>query len=496
MMAKNRDRSFPEVFLSTKDLSSRVSRAVAKNKARKLGPRLYTTNMSDPEAVIVRRNLWPIVGLLCPNAVVGHRTALEGRPTPDGSVFLTGPYSRTLELPGLTIRMVKGPGPLPGDAQFVGGVWHASQARAFLENLKPSRRRSAAARSIPREQLEERVERILQASGPDALNALRDQASRIAPALDADAEYRRLSEIVGTLLGTRSGALAAPIARARAAGVPYDPARIEVFQTLLAQLRQWQPISRPASGDADVLRNLAFFDAFFSNYIEGTEFTVKEAAQIVFENRVPTHRPEDAHDVLGTFRILSRTDVMSRSAIEYAHDPKEFLAVLRQLHSELLSQRLDKRPGQFKVEPNRAGNTVFVDPDLVVGTLVMGLEFYRSLATPFAQAAFMMFLLTEVHPFDDGNGRLARIMMNIELHAGGETRVIIPTVYREDYFGALRVLTRQSHALPFVQMLDYAQRFTAAVDFRDLSGALALMRDCNAFEDTGHLRLRLPESAT
>jgi hypothetical protein len=86
-------------------------------------------------------------------------------------------------------------------------------------------------------------------------------------------------------------------------------------------------------------------------------------------------------------------------------------------------------------------------------------------------------------------------MMNIEFFADGETRVIIPTVYREDYFGALRVLTRQSHALPFVQMLDYAQRFTAAIDFRDLSEALAVLKGCNAFDDTGNLRLRLPESA-
>jgi len=494
-MARNPILSFPEVFLSTKDLSSRVSRAVANKEARKLGPRLYTINMADPADVVVRRNLWLIVGLLCPDAVVGHRTALEGRPTHDGSVFLTGPYTRTIELPGLTIRMVKGPGPLAGDAQFIGGLWHASQARAFLENLKPSRRRSAAARCVPREQLEERLERILQASGPDALNELRAQASRITPALDADAEYIRLSEIVGTFLGTRSAGLGAPLALARAAGVPYDPGRIEVFQTLLAQLRQWQPISRPASGDEESLRNLVFVDAYFSNYIEGTEFTIEEAAQIVFENRVPVHRPEDAHDVLGTFRILSRSDVMSRSAIEYSHDPEQFLGELRHFHSELLSQRPDKRPGQFKVEPNRAGNTVFVDPDLVVGTLLKGLEFYRSLDNPFARAAFMMFLVTEVHPFDDGNGRLARILMNIELHSGGETRIIIPTVYREDYFGALRVLTRKSHALPFLQMLDYAQRFTAAISFRDLPGALAVLRDCNAFDDTGDLRLRLPESA-
>ena len=34
----------------------------------------------------------------------------------------------------------------------------------------------------------------------------------------------------------------------------------------------------------------------------------------------------------------------------------------------------------------------------------------------------MMFLVAEVHPFADGNGRVARVMMNAELIAGGQQR--------------------------------------------------------------------------
>lgn len=56
---------------------------------------------------------------------------------------------------------------------------------------------------------------------------------------------------------------------------------------------------------------------------------------------------------------------------------------------------------------------------------------------PIARAIYMMFLVTEVHPFDDGNGRIARIMMNAELVNGGSSKIIIPTVYREDYMLAL-----------------------------------------------------------
>jgi hypothetical protein len=42
----------------------------------------------------------------------------------------------------------------------------------------------------------------------------------------------------------------------------------------------------------------------------------------------------------------------------------------------------------------------------------------HALDHPFKRAAFMLFLISEVHPFIDGNGRVARVMMNAELVAG------------------------------------------------------------------------------
>ena len=38
-----------------------------------------------------------------------------------------------------------------------------------------------------------------------------------------------------------------------------------------------------------------------------------------------------------------------------------------------------------------------------------------SLDDPIARVIYMMFLVSEVYPYDDGNGRIARIMMNAEL---------------------------------------------------------------------------------
>ncbi len=44
----------------------------------------------------------------------------------------------------------------------------------------------------------------------------------------------------------------------------------------------------------------------------------------------------------------------------------------------------------------------------------------------------MMALVTECHPFDDGNGRAARLMANAELSAAGQVRLVIPTVFRNN----------------------------------------------------------------
>jgi hypothetical protein len=487
-----RTAAWPDVFVSTRETSRRVSAAVAAGQVRKLAPRLYTSNTTDEPIAIVRRNLWRVVSLLVPGAVVSHRTAIEMRPAEDGSVILTTGYDRRVELPGLTLRQVEGPGPLAGDTQ----LWDlhlASRARALLESLKPTRARLGVARGLARAGVEEELERDLLAGGEVKLNRIRDEARVLAPLLGAEDELGLLDGIIGALLNTRQVQLASPVAIARAAGEPYDPIRLERFQTLFAALR-----TRPVVPRSDILppdaefANLSFFDAYFSNFIEGTEFEIDEAHAIVFEGRIPEARPQDAHDVLGTFRLVSGRDFMSRSVRDIP-DAAAFENALRNAHGEILSSRPDKRPGEFKKVVNVAGDSRFVEPGLVRGTLRRGFEIVCSLGEPFQRAAAMMFIISEVHPFDDGNGRLARAFMNAELVSGGQRRILVPTVFRDDYLTGLRVLTRQGHADPFIEVLDFAQKYTAAIDFSNYDYALATLRATNATDAPRRdLKLRMP----
>jgi hypothetical protein len=481
----------PEVFVSTADLASAVSREVKLGKLRKLGSRLYTRNLTEKPERIIQRNLWPLVGAFLPGALIADRTALENRPAVDGSIFLISDHKRDIALPGVTLRPRKGPAPLASDRPFIGSLRIASQARAFLENMRPSRARAGIARTFSKREIEERLDDILRHSGESALQRLRDEARDIAGTLGLTDEFQRLDGLIGSLLGTRDAQLESPVGIARAAGLPYDPQRLDLFQRFFTELAGTAPVirlTRPTDGLA-----LPFFEAYFSNFIEGTEFAVDEAADIVFKGHIPKGRPEDAHDVLGTWKVVSDQHEMSRLPRTY----DELIDLLKSRHALIMQGRPDRGPGRFKADPNRAGSTLFVAPELVTGTLSKGFEIYRALTSPLHRAIFMMFLIAEVHPFADGNGRAARIMMNAELVAAGENRIIVPTVYRNNYLMALKALSQNGITGALVRAMDFAQRYTAAIDFADLDRARSMLEKTHAFADPNEadrdgVRLVLP----
>ena len=489
-MPENSLAALPEVFVSNSKMSKTVGQAVARGQLQKIGSRLYTRNLTENPESLVRRNWYFLISSYYPDALIADRTALENKPAADGSVFLISKRTREVSLPGLTFRPRKGPSPLDSDKVFAGGARLSSTARAYLENMSPSRERAGRiSRTVQREAIERRLDGLARQQGDDALNKLRDDAKAIAEPLGLAKQYAELSHLIGTFLGTRDAPTASAVGADRAAGHPYDPNRLALFETLFTALRDFIPTGRStAERLAETATNLAFFEAYFSNFIEGTEFSVDEAREIVFEGLIPTERPADAHDVLGTFRLISDNAGMARLPGNF----EDFLKLLRTRHARILDGRPDKSPGGFKTKENQAGGTVFVAPELVNGTLERGFEFLQGLAEPFHRAVFMMFLVSEVHPFDDGNGRVARVMMNAELAASEEERIIIPIAYRTDYISALKAISQNGLTDPVIRMLDAAQRYTHSIDWSSLDKARAALNSTNAFFDGEDAKLKIP----
>lgn len=485
--------TLPVLFLSNSELTADVAKATRQGLLRKVGPKLYTTDLVTAPETLLRKNALGVASLRYPGCVLSHRTALEMMPA-DGVVFLTGPHDHTERLSGLTLKIKQGPGWQPGDTEFL-ALHRASPARAFLENLSHKRRSADVSRVLSRAQLEVRLDEYLRLWGEAELNLLRDRARQLAPALDASEGFVALDQIISGLLSTRHDVeLVAPVAVARQSGAPYDADRLALFELLVAQLcdEQWRTTTRPRGplirGEA---QNLAFIEAYFSNFIEGTKFEIAEAQQIVFDGHIPSARSSDAHDIKGTFSVLVDDSEMLVSAAEF-DALEDFEHMLCRRHAMIMSGRPDKRPGQFKQIGNQAGNTTFVAPALVRGTLARAFALFRQLDTPFQRAAFMMFMITEIHPFDDGNGRLARAMMNAELASAYENRIVIVTSYRPDYMGGLRRLSRERDPSVFVRMLDRAHEFTARLAFRDLDALITTLTVCNAFDDSERRIMKLP----
>lgn len=493
-MARISLKNPPEVFVSTTAMSARVSRAVAAGKLRKLGSRFYTRNLVEEPARLIRRHLWDIVAAFFPGGLVADRTALEQRPAPDGSVFLVASKGGNVALPGAMLRARRGLGPLPDDFKLRDNLYCMSTARGLLENMRPSRARKGAARTLKRAEIETWLDQFLRNSGKERLNALRDQIKVLGPKLKLAEAAAALDDMIGTLLGTRDARLKSPTAKARARGLSFDPRRVELFHKLHDALqqfppepeREWKPVGRGAV-------NQAFFEAYFSNFIEGTEFAVEEAQAIIFDGVIPHDRPADAHDVMGTFRLVSDAAEMRRLPTS----EESFLQLLRRRHHTIMQGRPEISPGEFKQRPNQFGTLIFVAPEDVQGTLTEGYRVYRRMTEPLHRAIFMTFLVSEVHPFADGNGRIARVMMNADLAAAGQVRVLIPIVYRSNYLAALRALSGNAWPEPIIKTLVFAQRYAAAIPWGDMGAAVSALTRTNAFVrpeegDEKGIRLRIP----
>ena len=485
--------NMPEVFVSNTEITKAVYDAVEAGRLRKIGTRLYTRKMNEDPERLVRRNWYHLITGYYPDAIIADRTALENGPAEDGSVFLISNKMRKVSLPGLTFQPRKGAAALESDKPFAGGARLSSPARAYLENMKLSRARAGGvARTLSSEEMENHLDRYINRQGEQAINRLRDEARDIAPALGLDDEFEQFNNLIGALIGTQDGKIEGAVGKARAAGQPFDTDRLSLFEKLFFALHEIVPESRPPVAESDeAIANVAFFESYFSNFIEGTKFTVEEAQDIIFKGSIPEERPNDAHDVLGTFRIVSDEREMRQLPKSF----EDFIEKLRARHATVMSARPEKNPGVFKAKNNQAGNTIFVLPDLVEGTLKKGFEFLEALPEPFQRAVFAKVLISEVHPFSDGNGRIARIMMNAELIAGNQERILIPTAYRTDYLSSLKALSHNNHTTPTIRTLDVAQNYTRSIDWNSFAQARAMLDATNAFEEGEHAKLDWSQAA-
>jgi hypothetical protein len=457
-----------------------LNRRYRAGELRRIHPGVYSPLPEADWPRLVARERNRLLAALFPGAVFGYRSAFAGGVPDEGAVYLNYLYDRKVELPGLKVVLVKGPGKAAGDVSISGReLYFPSNPRVLLENLTISR--GAAPKSVGQEAVEERLLTLCESRGEEALNQLREEARSLSGSLGMAREFKLLDGLIASMLGSRPGG---KLSSARGKGwtaqpLPYDAERLALFEKLAAYLRTRSFAQRPSVAVSPrALEHFAFLESYFSNFIEGTEFEVREARAFVLESRPIDNRPKDSHDILGVFRqALQPAWVLQTLAAGEA-----VLEQLKARHADQMRERPEVAPGQFKDRVNVAGNTRFVLPRHVRGTLARGSEMLVSVEPGLARALLAMFIVAEVHPFNDGNGRLARLVMNAELSVARQCRIIVPTLFREEYLDCLRVLTREGQAEPFVDAMDKMHMWTAAFQYDDLDAVISSMQACNAFE--------------
>jgi Fic family protein len=174
-----------------------------------------------------------------------------------------------------------------------------------------------------------------------------------------------------------------------------------------------------------------------SNAIEGSTLTLRET-QLILE----TGMTIGGKSLREHFEVINHKD-----AIEYVEslaDQGEPITAfhVRQIHKLVLTQIDDENAGQYRKTQVRIVGAKHVPPESWdiphhMADWESWLKDSEKKIQPVEVAALAHHRLTEIHPFIDGNGRTARLVMNLILFRHGYPPAVILRVNRKQYYRVL-----------------------------------------------------------
>lgn len=176
---------------------------------------------------------------------------------------------------------------------------------------------------------------------------------------------------------------------------------------------------------------------YHSNALEGSTLTLRDTALIV-EGREPNtgKSMREIYEARNHDRALRLVERWVEARPAEPLTEADLLAV----HREVLADIDRDGAGQFRVGRVFITGTRFVPPgshkfpELLAALLDLA---NRQGVHPVIQAAELHYNVVAVHPFNDGNGRTARLLMNLHLLRRGFPHAIVPVERRAAYLAAL-----------------------------------------------------------
>ncbi len=188
---------------------------------------------------------------------------------------------------------------------------------------------------------------------------------------------------------------------------------------------------------SDILDRFTVNFTYESNAIEGNSLTLKDVTMILKENVVP--KGKDLREVYETRNTRIANDLLFKGKIKIT------IKDIIKLHS-ILMKDTGVNEG-FKKFPNflMMRNVKTTPPEKVeaeMKRLVETYEMSKGKKHPLAIASDFHGKFEKIHPFEDGNGRVGRMIINAILLEKGYPPIIIRKTMRQSYFSVLEAFDK------------------------------------------------------
>lgn len=237
---------------------------------------------------------------------------------------------------------------------------------------------------------------------------------------------------------------------------------------LKAELDKLRPINKEQ--EAIIMQKFRLDWNYHSNHLEGNSLTHGETKALILFGITAQGKPLKDH-----FEITGHNEALNWVLDIVKEEYPLTENFIRELHTLLLKESYEvnaitldgqatkKRVevGKYKSTPNHVKTKTgeifrFANPEETPAMMHDLIEWYREKknshdVNPIILAAEFHYKFIRIHPFDDGNGRTARILMNFILMQFGYPPVIIKTEDKENYFSALQ----QADAGIITPFIDY-----------------------------------------
>lgn len=187
-----------------------------------------------------------------------------------------------------------------------------------------------------------------------------------------------------------------------------------------------------------------------SNAIEGNTLTLRETDIILqFGITVKGKSLKEHNEVKGQEYALDFLNEVLKK-----EEPLS-IRLIREFHALILNDDKDNR-GRFKQENNTILGAKFQTTPFyqVEGKLQELIDnFNESDKNLIEKVAKFHNDFEMVHPFNDGNGRTGRLLMNLELMKNGYPITIIKNEDRDDYYQALEIASIDKNYIPLTEFI-------------------------------------------